>query len=110
MRSLQVERALPAGGFLPRGALEGVVAAGGTLDGAFAELHRRFHRVDLQAGDWGEAGFFVQARRGGLGYHGFGGFGQRKEHAAPGAFAFNDAFQVAWTAGKVSRRTVRMSP
>jgi hypothetical protein len=72
----QVERALAGGVFLTRGALEGVLAAGGEVDGAFAKLHRLFDGHDLQAGDGGEAGFFMQARRGGLGDHGFGGFGQ----------------------------------
>jgi hypothetical protein len=56
MRTLQVQRTLAVGGVLTRGALEGVVAAGGKLDGAFAQCHRLFDGDDLQAGDGGEAG------------------------------------------------------
>jgi hypothetical protein len=73
MRTLQVQRALAVRGFLAHGVLEGVVAAGGEMDRAFAELHRLFDGHDLQTGDWGEAGFFVQARR--------RGFGQGREDA-----------------------------
>jgi hypothetical protein len=58
---LQVQRALPAGGFLTRGAFEGVVAAGGEVDGAFAQAHGVLDGHDLQAGDGGEAGFFLEA-------------------------------------------------
>lgn len=65
------------------------------MDGAFAKLHRLFDGDDLQAGDGGEAGFFVEARAGGLGDHGFGGFGQGQEDADPGAFAFDHTLQVA---------------
>ena len=71
-RGSEVKRALAVRGVLACGALEGVVAAGGKLDGAFAELHRLFDGNDLQTGDGGEAGFFVEARRGGLGDHRFG--------------------------------------
>ncbi len=74
--SSEVQRALAVRGFLARGALEGVVAAGGKLDGAFAQLHRLFDGDDLQAGHGGEAGFLMQAGRGGLGHHGLGRFGQ----------------------------------
>lgn len=58
--TLQVEGALPAGILLTRGALEGVVAAGGKLNGAFAQAYGVLHR-DVQAGHGGKAGFLVQA-------------------------------------------------
>ena len=45
-------------GLFPRGALEGVVAAGVELHGAFAKLHRPFLGHDLEAGDRGEAAAF----------------------------------------------------
>lgn len=86
---------MDAGLFLTRGAFEGVVAAGGELHGAFAQGHRLFDGHDLQAGDGGETGFFVQARAGGFGDHRLGGFGQGQEDTHPGAFAFDHAFQVA---------------
>ena len=38
---LQVEGGLPGGVLFTRGALEGVVAAGGEVDGAFVKLHCR---------------------------------------------------------------------
>lgn len=72
---LQVEGALAGGVFLAGGALEGVLAAGGEVDGAFAEAHGVLDGHDLEARDGGEAGFLVQARRGGFGDHRFGGFG-----------------------------------
>jgi hypothetical protein len=56
MRTLQVERVLASGILFPRGALEGVVAAGGWLDGAFAQAHGVLDRDELQPGDGGEAG------------------------------------------------------
>jgi hypothetical protein len=56
MRTLQVEGALAVGGVLTRGALEGVVAAGWELNGAFVKLYRLFDSDDLEAGDGGEAG------------------------------------------------------
>lgn len=51
---------LAVGGVFAGGALEGVVAAGGEVDGAFAQGHRLFYGDDLEAGDGGEAGFFVE--------------------------------------------------
>ncbi len=45
-------------GLFPRGALEGVVTAGGELHGTFAKLHRLFDGHDLEAGDRGEAAAF----------------------------------------------------
>ena len=55
MRTLQVEGALAVGSVLTRGALEGVVAAGGELDGALAQLQGLSDSHDLQAGDGGDA-------------------------------------------------------
>lgn len=95
MRTLQVERALTVGGVLARGAFEGVVAAGGEVDGTLPQGQRLFDGHDLQARHGGEAGFFVEAGAGGLGDHGFGRFGQGQEHAHPGAFAFQHTLEVA---------------
>lgn len=69
---LKVQRALAAGVFFARGAFEGVFAAGGEVDAAFPQGHRLFDGDDLEAGNGGETGFLVQARR--------GGFGDREEH------------------------------
>lgn len=80
----EVQRALTAGVLFARGAFEGVVAAGGQLDAAFAQVHCLFDGDDLEAGDGGEAGFSVQARRGRLGDHRLRGFGQGEEHADAG--------------------------
>lgn len=92
---LQVEGALAPGVLFPRGALEGVLAPGGKVDGAFAQGHGLFDGDDLQAGDRGEARFFVEARAGGFGDHGFGRFGQGQEHADPGLFPLDHALEVA---------------
>ena len=54
----EVEGALPVRGLFPRGALEGVVAAGEELHGTLAKLHRLFLGHDLEAGDGGEAAAF----------------------------------------------------
>lgn len=54
--TLQVEGPLAVGGVLTRGALEGVVAAGGELHGALAKLHRLFDCDDLQAGEGAKEG------------------------------------------------------
>ncbi len=92
---LQVKRALAGAVFLTRGAFEGVITPGRKLNGAFAQGHCLFDGHDLQARDGGEAGFFVQARAGSFGHHGFGRFGQGQEHADPGLFPFDHALKVA---------------
>jgi len=71
----------------PRGAPEGIVAPGGEVDGALPQAHGVLDRDDLELRDGGEAGFLVQARRGGFGDHGVRRFGQGQEHPHPGAFA-----------------------
>lgn len=52
---LQVESALAVGSFLACGAFEGVVAAGGELDGAFAQAHGVFDGHDLEARERGRS-------------------------------------------------------